>query len=150
MSRLSCPFWKKSGWTLKKLSQKCRKIQTFSQSTAPSSLLILSDRLSHFDRGTLVSLLSQREDISEEEANRIVDNIESVRHQFVEQAQAVQRQMQSVIDGVFSKIRNYLNSLDRPELNYEGIKWDFRKVFDDPELLFNSQIIHTSSVLFYL
>jgi hypothetical protein len=66
--------------------------------------------------------LSQREDISEEEANRIVDNIESVRHQFVEQAQAVQRQMQSVIDGVFSKIRNYLNSLDRPELNYEGIK----------------------------
>jgi hypothetical protein len=66
--------------------------------------------------------LSQREDISEEEANRIVDNIESVRHQFVEQAQAVQRQMQSAIDGVFSKIRNYLNSLDRPELNYEGIK----------------------------
>jgi nucleoid DNA-binding protein len=98
----------------------------------------VSDRLSHFDRGTLVSLLSQREDISEEEANRIVDNIESVRHQFVEQAQAVQHKMQSVIDGVFGKIRNYLNSLDRPELNYEGIKRDFRKVFDDPEAGFEA------------
>ncbi len=98
----------------------------------------VSDRLSQVDRGTLVSLLSQREDISEEEANRIVDNIESVRHQFVEQAQAVQRQMQSVIDGVFGKIRNYLNSLDRPELNYEGIKRDFRKVFDDPEAGFDA------------
>ena len=98
----------------------------------------VGDRMKHFDRGTLVSLLSQREDISEEEANRIVDNIESVRHQFVEQAQAIQHQMQSVIDGVFGKIRNYLNSLERPELNYEGIKRDFRKVFDDPEAGFDA------------
>ncbi|MBD2129144.1 MFS transporter [Microcoleus sp. ZQ-A2] len=98
----------------------------------------VGERLSHFDRDTLVSLLSQREDISEEEANRIADNIESVRHQFVEQAQAIQHQMQSVIDGVFGKIRHYLNSLDRPELNYEGIKRDFRKVFDDPEAGFDA------------
>jgi hypothetical protein len=98
----------------------------------------VSDRLSHFDRGTLVSLLSQREDISEEDANRIVDNIESVRHQFVEQAQAIQHTMQSAIDSVFGKIRNYLNSLDRSELNYEGIKRDFRKVFDDPEAGFDA------------
>jgi nucleoid DNA-binding protein/ElaB/YqjD/DUF883 family membrane-anchored ribosome-binding protein len=98
----------------------------------------VSDRVSHFDRDTLVSLLSQREDISEEEANRIADNVESVRNQFVEQAQAVQHRMQSAIDGVFGKIRNYLNSLDRPELNYEGIKRDFRKVFDDPEAGFDA------------
>jgi len=30
--------------------------------------------------------------------------------------------------------RNYLNSLERPELNYEGIQQDFQKVFDDPKL----------------
>lgn len=98
----------------------------------------VSDRLSQFDRGTLVALLSQREDISEEEANRIADNVESVRHQFVEQAQAVQRQMQSAIDSVFGKVRTYLNSLERPELNYEGIKRDFRKLFDDPEAGFEA------------
>jgi nucleoid DNA-binding protein len=93
----------------------------------------VSDRLSHFDRSTLVALLSQREDISEEDANRIADNIDSVRHQFVEQAQAVQHQVQSAMDSIFGRIRNYLNSLDRPELNYEGIKRDFRKLFEDPE-----------------
>lgn len=104
----------------------------------------ISDRLSQFDRDTLVSLLSQREDISEEEANRIADQVESVRNQFVEQAQLVQHRMQSVIDGVFGKIRNYLNSLDRPELNYEGIKRDFRKVFDDPEVGFEALRDHLS------
>ena len=93
----------------------------------------LGDRLKHFDRGTLVALLSQREDISEEEANKIADRIESVRNEFVEQLQMVQDKFQSAIDGIFAKVRDYLNALDRPELNYEGIKRDFRKVFDDPQ-----------------
>ncbi|MEG3849969.1 MFS transporter [Microcoleus sp. herbarium19] len=98
----------------------------------------LGDRLKHFDRSTLVALLSQREDISEEEANKIADQIESVRNQVVEQVQMVQDKFQSVLDGVFGRIRDYLNSLDRPELNYEGIKRDFRKVFDDPEAGFDA------------
>ena len=98
----------------------------------------LGDRVKHFDRGTLVALLSQREDISEEEANKIADQIESVRNQVVEQVQMVQEKFQSALDGVFGRIRDYLNSLDRPELNYEGIKRDFRKVFDDPEAGFDA------------
>lgn len=46
--------------------------------------------------------------------------------------------MQSAIDGVFGKVRNYLNSLDRPELNYEGIQQDFAKLFDDPQAGFDA------------
>jgi ABC-type transporter Mla MlaB component/nucleoid DNA-binding protein/uncharacterized protein YlzI (FlbEa/FlbD family) len=98
----------------------------------------ISERLSQFDRDTLVAILSQREDISPEEANQIVDNIESVRDRFVKQVREAQRRMQSAIDGIFAKIRNYLNSLDRPELNYDGIKRDFRKLFDDPEAGFEA------------
>ncbi len=98
----------------------------------------LGDRLKQFDRSTLVALLSQREDISEEEANKIADQIESVRNQVVEQVKMVQDKFQSVLDGIFGRIRDYLNSLDRPELNYEGIKRDFRKVFDDPEAGFDA------------
>jgi ElaB/YqjD/DUF883 family membrane-anchored ribosome-binding protein len=98
----------------------------------------LGDRVKHFDRDTLVALLSQREDISQEEANRIADQIESVRNQIVEQVQMVQDKLQSAMDGIFGKIRDYLNSLDRPELNYEGIKRDFRKVFDDPQAGFDA------------
>ncbi|MBD1920922.1 MFS transporter [Microcoleus sp. FACHB-831] len=97
-----------------------------------------ADRLSKVDRETVVSLLSQRPDISEEEANRIVDQVLAVREQFVEQVRDIQRRIQSVIDGVFAKIRNYLNSLDRPELNYDGIKHDVRTLFDDPQAGFDA------------
>lgn len=92
-----------------------------------------SDRLSQIDRDTVVALLSQREDISEEEANEIVERIDSVRNQLLEQFQAIQQQAQSVIEGTFENIRNYLNSLDRPELNYDEIKQDLEKLFADPE-----------------
>ena len=98
----------------------------------------LSDRLSQFDRSTLVSLLSQREDISEQDVNRIVDQILGVRDQFMSQIRDLQLSIQSVIDRIFAKIRNYLNSLDRPELNYDGIKRDVRTLFDDPQAGFDA------------
>ncbi|MGF1934052.1 MAG: MFS transporter [Nostoc sp. ChiQUE02] len=97
-----------------------------------------SDRLSHFDRSTIIALLKIREDISDEEAARIADNIVSVRDQFVEQVRNIQRGIQDAIDGVFARIRNYLNSLDRPELNYDSIKRDVRTFFDDPQAGFDA------------
>jgi nucleoid DNA-binding protein len=98
----------------------------------------LGDRLSHFDRSTIIALLQARGDMSEEEAARTVDQVLAVRDQFVEQVRAIQRRIQDVIDGVFGRIRNYLNSLDRPELNYDGIKKDVRKLFDDPQAGFDA------------
>lgn len=98
----------------------------------------LSDRLAHIDRDTMITLLQARGDMSEEEASRIVDQALSVREQFVEQVRAIQRRIQDVVDGVFAKIRNYLNSLDRPELNYDGIKRDVRQLFDDPQAGFDA------------
>jgi len=97
-----------------------------------------SDRLAHFDRDTVVTLLQARGDMSEEEAARIVDQVLAVREQFVEQVRAVQRRIQDTIDGVFGQIRHYLNALDRPELNYDGIKRDVRQLFDDPQAGFDS------------
>ncbi|NES94491.1 MAG: MFS transporter [Desertifilum sp. SIO1I2] len=98
----------------------------------------LTDRLKQFDRDTLVALLSQRQDISEEEANRFVDQILSVRDQFVDQIRAIQHRIQDAIDHIFVRIRTYLNSLDRPELNYDGIMRDVRKLFDDPQAGFDA------------
>ena len=98
----------------------------------------LGERLAQFDRSTIVSLLSQRPDISEAEANRIVDQILSVRDQFVQQIQMIQERVQAAIDSVLMKIRDYLNGLDRPELNYEGIKQDVRTLFDDPQAGFDA------------
>jgi uncharacterized protein YfkK (UPF0435 family) len=103
-----------------------------------SGLSSLGDRVSEFDRGTFVAILSQREDISEEEANQIVDRVESTYKSSVEQLQKAQQAFQSAIDGVFAKIRDYLNSLDLPELNYEGIQQDFSQLFDDPQAGFEA------------
>ncbi len=93
----------------------------------------LSDRLSQFDRSTIITLLKLREDLSDEEAARIADTMISVRDNFVEQVRNIQRRIQDTIDGIFARIRNYLNSLERPELNYDGIKRDFRQLFADPQ-----------------
>jgi hypothetical protein len=98
----------------------------------------LGDRLSQVDRSTIVALLAQRKDMTEEEANRVVDQVLSVREQFVAQVQQIQDRIQSVIDGIFAKIRDYLNSLDRPELNYEGIRTDVRTLFNDPQAGFDA------------
>ncbi len=98
----------------------------------------LSDRLSHVDSSTIVALLSQRQDMSEAEANRIVDQVLAVKDKVAEQVRYVQQKIQSVIDGVFGRIRNYLNALDRPELNYDGIKTDVRKLFHDPQAGFDA------------
>jgi hypothetical protein len=97
-----------------------------------------SERLSHFDRGTIIALLKIREDITDTEAEQIADNIISVREQFVEQVRNIQRRVQDVIDGVFARIRNYLNSLDRPELNYDDIRREVRQLFDDPQAGFEA------------
>jgi nucleoid DNA-binding protein len=98
----------------------------------------LTERLSHFDRSTIIALLKIREDITDEEAAQIADNMISVQEQFVEQVRGIQRQIQGVVDGIFGSIRNYLNSLERPELNYDGIRRDVRQMFDDPQAGFEA------------
>lgn len=99
-----------------------------------SGLSSLGDRVSKFDRETLVALLIQREDMTEEEANRIADQVESTYSSVVGQIQQVQQTVQSALDKSFGSIREYLNGLERSELNYDGIKQDFGKLFDDPQV----------------
>ncbi|KAB8314543.1 MFS transporter [Tolypothrix campylonemoides VB511288] len=98
----------------------------------------IGDRLSHFDRSTIITLLKLREDLTDDEAAQIADTMISVRDQLVEQVRGIQRRIQDVIDGIFARIRDYLNSLDRPELNYDSIKRDVRTLFDDPQAGFDA------------
>ncbi|AUC59762.1 ATPase involved in DNA repair [Cyanobacterium sp. HL-69] len=99
-----------------------------------AGLSSLGDRTSEFDRQTFVALLAQREDLSEEEANQIADQVESNFKAIIEQVQQVQQAIQSKIDKGFDNVRNYLNGLELPELNYEGIKQDFGTLFNDPQM----------------
>lgn len=106
----------------------------------------LMERLSHFDRSTLVALLTQRGDISEADVNQVVDQILSVRDNAMSQLQKVQDLVKSAIDRVLAKVKAYLDSLDRPELAYAGIKRDINVLFDDPQAGFGALKDRFSSV----
>ncbi|MEO1392990.1 MAG: MFS transporter [Cyanobacteria bacterium J06634_5] len=93
----------------------------------------LSDRMAQMDESTMVALLAQRPDMSEQEAADVVGQITDVRHQVQDQIRSIEQSVQSVIDRIFARIRQYLESLDRPELNYYGIKRDVQTLFDDPQ-----------------
>ena len=99
-----------------------------------AGLSSLGDRAAQFDRGTFVALLAQRKDMTEEEANRIADQVEANFEAAKAQIKKVQQAVQSTIDRAFESVRTYLNNLERPELNYDGIKQDFGKLFNDPQL----------------
>ena len=106
----------------------------------------LMDRLAHFDRSTLVALLTQREDVSEDDVNQVVDQILEVRDNTMSQLQKVQDAVKSAIDTVLAKVKAYLDSLDRPELAYGGIKRDINVLFDDPQAGFDALKDRFSSV----
>jgi hypothetical protein len=99
-----------------------------------AGLASLGDRASQFDRATFVALLAQRDDMTEEEANHIADQVESNFKAVANQLQKVQQAVQSTIDQGFENVRTYLNELERPELNYDGIKQDFGTLFNDPQM----------------
>lgn len=98
----------------------------------------LQERLSKFDRSTIIALLSERGDLSEQEINQVIDQILAVRNQFMAQLKTIQQQVQTVIDNLLDKIRNYLNSLERPELEYDRIRTDIQTLFDDPQAGFEA------------
>jgi len=98
----------------------------------------LGDRLSEMDDSTMVALLAQRSDMSEEEARQVVQQMADVRHQTMEQIRSVKRNVESVLNQIFARIRRFLDSLERPELNYDGIEHDVRLMMDDPNAGFGA------------
>ncbi|MBE9068164.1 MFS transporter [Leptolyngbya cf. ectocarpi LEGE 11479] len=98
----------------------------------------LQERLAQVDRDTVVALVSQRDDIAREDVEATVDQVISVRDQMMAQVQQVQAQLQTALNRILDQVRQYLDSLDRPELNYYGIKRDVSKLFDDPQAGFDA------------
>lgn len=119
---------------------------------------IALNRFNQMDKNTLVSVLSQRKDISEEQANKIAGYAEDALHYVKEKILgspststsgaysmspytrdygAVEEHRQNSNSGGMNKfetkISNYLNGLQRPEFNYDRLKRDFEEIFHDPK-----------------
>jgi len=102
--------------------------------TSPrEGIAALRERLSHVDRSTLRSFLAQRKNMSEQDVDRTTDRIMSVIDTIRGKAAEVPEAADARKRSVEAKIRNYLNSMGRPELRYEGLKHDFQVLFHDPK-----------------
>ncbi|MHC5829806.1 MAG: MFS transporter, partial [Nostoc sp.] len=82
---------------------------------------------------TFVQLLQQREDISEEEANNIVSQLEENRDNVLNRARELQEQAKAKADEVRQRVEDYLRNTNKDELNPEAIKREFGVLLDDPQ-----------------
>lgn len=101
-------------------------------------LAALKERARLFDRDTLVAVLAQRSDVTSEEAHRIVDTVERWGRALLARGQAIGvpaiggPDTAAARERVTSKVRAYLESLKRPELDYEGIRADVERLLEEP------------------
>lgn len=92
----------------------------------------LRARASSIDKSTLTAVLSQRKDMSPEEARRVVDRVNAVLEEISGKA-AGKQSAGSGMERARSKIRAYLDSLRGPEARYEGVARDLQKLLYDPK-----------------
>jgi hypothetical protein len=93
----------------------------------------LRNRLSQFDRDTLVQLLSQRQDLSEEQVNQVLDQVESVRDTVVQAPRKLAGKAKEQYDQTTQALADYLRKTNLEELNPEGIQRDLATLFHDPK-----------------
>ncbi len=84
----------------------------------------LRSRLAHFDRDTLVQLLSQRQDLSEEQVNQTLDRVEETWSNVVHSPQIAVDKAKDQYDQTTTALADYLRNTGKDELNPEGIKQD--------------------------
>ncbi|WKN42178.1 hypothetical protein [Tunicatimonas pelagia] len=121
---------------------------------------ILSERVGKMDRGTLVALLENHQKMDHEKAEKVVSYVEDAidwvaskssqaqnkaeqkKAQANYQANTIQAEANGSLEnygastdngGFEDKIRQYLNGLNRPELQYDSLKWDVEKMMNNPK-----------------
>ncbi len=82
----------------------------------------LTSGFGELNHDTLINSLQQRQDLSAEEANNIVNRLEGVRDKILNQASELRQ-----------KVEDYLRNTNLDELNPEGIERDFKTLIDEPQ-----------------
>lgn len=91
-------------------------------------------KLSQIDRSTIAAFLAERQDLSRDEVERMIDRVNEVIQQLNRSLGRgpAEPHAQSIRDRAIGKIENYLNALDRPELRFEDLESDLKRLFSDP------------------
>lgn len=89
-------------------------------------------------RDEISQVLRQRRDITLEEADSIADLVDSARTRMLSRSEIREHRVQEITDKALSRVRDYVYSLKRPELDLEGFRGDFAKMLEDPKGGFES------------
>lgn len=98
-----------------------------------AGLWALRARLSRFDRDTLVKLLSQRPELSEDQVNEIADTVEHSWFRVAHAPQMLAGKAKERYDRAGEAIADYLRSTGKAELHPDGIQRDLQKLMQDPQ-----------------
>jgi hypothetical protein len=86
----------------------------------------LKERLKHINRDTISSVISANSDMPREEVEKRTDQIYSVVENLRSGAAEIRQ-------NIIMKMKDYMNSLDNPELQYEDVVHDVETLFHDPK-----------------
>lgn len=112
---------------------------------------VVRARVSNMDRSTLRSMLSSVEGMTDQKAERYLSQAEEVLEGIKEKVGGVQQKTgearykagevqeeskhraSEMRERAERAIRNWFNRMDQPELRYDSLKHDARRIFDDPK-----------------
>lgn len=95
-------------------------------------LTALRARARHVDRTTIEAILAQRSDISPEEAHRIVETVENWARTAIARGRTAGPELIAARERAAGKVRAYLDSLQRPSLDYAVIRADVERLLEEP------------------
>ena len=86
------------------------------------------------NRDSLVTLLSERGDMTVTDVNQIVEQVEAAIQFAIAHSQTLQQQVQETLTTTFDKLRHVITALPLPELDYDRIKQELQQVLVDPHV----------------
>lgn len=86
-----------------------------------------------FNKSTIAKLLSQRQDMTKEDAERTADGIELVIREIRKNGKPAEKSVEDIRGGAVARVRDYLNSVGRPELRYDTLRDELERLFHHPE-----------------
>ncbi|WDT77021.1 MAG: hypothetical protein MPW16_07330 [Candidatus Manganitrophus sp.] len=110
-----------------------REIETLVHDPKKGAALLQSRANEAFNKSTVVSLLEQRQDMSHEEAERTADRAEQIIREFRQRGGEVQESLSALQESAVARVRKYLDSLNRPDQKYGGLRDDLMRLFRDPK-----------------
>lgn len=103
---------------------------------------ILEERVNKFDRSTLKSLISNLEGISDEKTEEYISKMEKALKMVKTKAKKIQNSGKSSTPQTRDSddkgdarqaIKQWFDRMDQPELRYDHLKYDVKRIIDDPQ-----------------